>query len=124
MPRPSVPNTMSVVTIDCVTAQAMAVAMNGPVQGVASTVVITPLRNAPSGPSFAAASWTAPLPKKPGIGISHTPSRLSAMANTMAASVTLNAGAAELPAPGEADRRGQKAEQQEHRRRCRPSTRG
>ena len=73
------------------TAQAMAVAMKGAVHGVASTVVTTPLRNAPSGPSFAAADWTEPLPKKPGIGTSHTPSRLSAIANTTAAIVTLNA---------------------------------
>ena len=52
MPRPSVPNTMSVVDIDWVTAQAMALAMKGPVQGVASTVVIAPLTNAPNGPSL------------------------------------------------------------------------
>ena len=56
MPRPSEPNTISIVVSDCVTAQAMALAMNGPVQGVASTVVIAPLTNAPKGPSWAATS--------------------------------------------------------------------
>ena len=68
----------------------MAAAMNGAVQGVARTVVTTPFKKAPSGPSFAAADWTEPLPKKPGIGTSQTPSRLSAIANTTAAIVTLN----------------------------------
>ena len=43
------------------------------------------------------------------------PSRLSAIANTTAASVTLNAGAAELAAPRETDRRREEAQQQEHR---------
>src|SRR4051794_12119299 len=91
MPIPSVAKTISVVATVWVTAQAIAEAINGAVHGVARIVVITPLRNAPSGPSFDAADCTDPLPKKPGIGISQTPSRLSAMANTIAAIVTLNA---------------------------------
>src|SRR3954447_21516487 len=90
MPRPTVAKTRRLIAIGCVTAQAMAAAISGAVHGVASTVVTTPFKNAPSGPSFDAADCTEPLPKKPGIGTSQTPSKLSAMANTTAAIVTLN----------------------------------
>ena len=61
---------------------------NGPLQGVARTVLNTPLRNAPNGPSFDC-RCPAFSPMKPGIGSSHTPRNDSAKANTIAAIVML-----------------------------------
>ena len=60
--------------------------IKGPLHGVANRVVSTPFRKAPSGPSCSAASTAFPDPTKPGMGISHTPRKLSANTKTMAAS--------------------------------------
>src|SRR5437879_4891490 len=46
--------------------------------------------NAPENPSLVANSPAAPLPTKPGMGISQTPRKLKAITNTTAASVMLN----------------------------------
>ena len=91
MPTPRLAKTASVIVIGWSTAQATAVAMNGAVHGVASTVVTTPLKNAPSGPFLRGGRLHSAAAEEAGIGTSHTPSRLSAIANTTAAIVTLNA---------------------------------
>src|SRR5688572_5377429 len=61
----------------------------GPLHGVASSVVNIPLKNAPPRPSSAASALPADC-EKPGIGISHTPRKLSAIANVTRISATLN----------------------------------
>ena len=61
--------------------------MNGPLHGVARSVAKTPVRNAPSGPSFLEVSTE---PAKPGTGISKTPRRLNPMAKTTLAIARLN----------------------------------
>src|SRR4029077_1807894 len=63
---------------------------NGPLHGVARTVVRIPLANAPTAPSRAAISTPLPDPTKPGMGISQTPKKLSAITNTTHVSPMLN----------------------------------
>ena len=60
----------------------------GPVQGVARTVVRTPLAKAAPSPSWPELS---PEPPKPGTGISQTPRKLNANTKTMAAITILKA---------------------------------
>ena len=48
------------------------------------------LENAPANPSFSASSTVFPRPTKPGMGISHTPRKLSPMAKTTAIKAMLN----------------------------------
>ena len=56
---------------------------------MANTVVRMPLQNAPKKPSRWASFVAALEPANPGIGISQTPKKLSAMMNTRPVSTTL-----------------------------------
>ena len=62
---------------------------NGPLHGVASTVLNAPFRKDPSGPSCEC-TRPADSPINPGMGNSHTPRNESAKANTIAAIIMLN----------------------------------
>ena len=98
---------MSVVATGCVTAQAIAEAMNGAVHGVARTVVITPLRNAPSGPSFVAADWTDAAAEETGDRNFPNAEQAECHRKHDGCDRDVERCAAELAAPGEAERGGQ-----------------
>ena len=109
MPRPSVPNTMSVVVIDCVTAQAMALAMNGPVQGVASTVVIAPFDERAEGSLLGGHVLDRAAAKE--AGDRNLPHAQQAQSHRKHDGRQRHGepGAAELTAPGETNPRGQES---------------
>ena len=80
--------TAYVTPVDCVSVNPKTGPRNGPLQGVARTVLSTPLRNEPVGPSCVC-TLPAVEPINPGIGSSHTPRNDKAKLKTIADIVML-----------------------------------
>ena len=90
MPRPTLPKMMYVASGGCASVKPNTGPRNGPLHGVASSVVKMPLKNAPAGPSCCCSLLDELDWAKPGIGTSHTPRKLRANANTTTTIATLN----------------------------------
>ena len=80
-PKPTASNVRRMTADGCVNANPSATPRNGAVQGVASNVASTPLKNAPAAPPRDASSLAAPMARPLSV-TSKTPNKFSATSST------------------------------------------